>query len=159
MALPYARSKTNPSQAQGRIEKTLDKFGVSQTNFGRDYENYIIRVSFVLEGIPVTIPINYMELAQRFLASSMRPFRDQPWKKPLTDQQEKQLKVAINASFAVLEDYLKAMLSLHQLGIMTPAEIFFSNIDVGGVRMIDHLKEKAPQLMRGEQLLLPEVSQ
>lgn len=154
MALPYSSSKTNPSQAQGRIEKTLLKFGVSQINFHRDFSNYLISVSFVIDGIPVTIPINYMELAQRFHSERIKPFQVQKWNEPLTEQQNKRIKVAVNASFAVLEDYLKAMLSLHQMGIMTPAEIFFPNINVQGTRMIDHLREKAPQLMRGEQLLL-----
>ena len=66
MALPYATSKTNPVLSQGRIEKLLIKFGVSQINFCRDLVRFEIRVSFVFNEIPVSIPVNYMRLAMAF---------------------------------------------------------------------------------------------
>lgn len=155
MALPYANSKTNPVLSQGRIEKILMKFGVSQTNFGRDLVRCDIRVSFIFNEIPVTIPINYLDLAKSFW-SEKTGWEKNSWPREV-DYENKHhefIKTAINASFAAIEDYLKAMLTMHQMGIMSPEEIFLSNIDVQGIRMIDHLKARAPQLMRGEQLLL-----
>ena len=154
MALPYATSKTNPVLSQGRIEKLLIKFGVSQINFGRDLVQYDIRVSFIFNSIPVSIPVNYMRLAMAFYEEKTGikckdRFRDQ-----MNRKQEELIKTAVNASFAAIEDYLKAMLTMHQMGIMSPEEIFLPNIAVQGVRMIDHLKARAPQLMQGQQLLI-----
>ncbi len=153
MALPYANSKANPILAQGRIEKILIKFGVSQINFGRDLVLSEIRVSFIFNQTPVSIPINYLELAKSFLADKTG-LSKKAWNVKHSKIQDKYLKIAINASFSALEDYLKAMLTMHQMEIMTPEEIFFPNINIQGQRMIEHLRENVPQIMNGQKLLL-----
>jgi len=58
------------------------------------------------------------------------------------------LKMAENAAYAVIEDYLKAMLTMHELGIMTLEEIFLPNLVTNnGLRLSDRLRDQMPKLL------------
>lgn len=148
--LPYTNSQTNPHLAKGRIEKILMKFNVSQINFGEDYDRQEIRVSFVFKEIPVTIPINYKDLAIIFLEQSGHD----TWEYASDNKKQKNLGQAKNAAFASIEDYLKAMLTMHQLGIMSIEEIFLPNIaGRDGIRLIEKLRPRLSEVLNGKLLI------
>jgi len=44
--MPYSNSKARPEEAQGRIRKTLKKFGVDRIPFDEDFRNHAIYVCF-----------------------------------------------------------------------------------------------------------------
>ncbi len=135
--LPYFNSKTQPHLATLRIKKLLEKFKVSQVNFGEDFEHEEIRITFTHKKVPVSLPVNYGELAKKYQGCD-----------PCNKGMDAYLKMAVNASYAVIEDYLKAMLTMHELGIMTMEEIFLPNLlTMDGVRLAEHLRSDLPKLL------------
>jgi len=141
-ALPYYRSKTRPHLAKERIHKCLEKFGVDQVNLYESFKDNEIRVSFIYKDIPVSIPVNYRKLGELYAG--------QKWDYIY----EKDQKSAKNSAYAAIEDYLKAMLTMHELGIMDITEIFMPNL-VGkdGVRLAEHIQNHLPEFLEGKLLL------
>lgn len=140
--LPYYRSKTQPHLAKERIYKCLEKFGVDQVNLFESFKDYEVRVSFIYKDIPVSIPVNYRKLGELY--------GNKHWDN-LYESEQKQAK---NAAYAAIEDYLKAMLTMHELGIMDITEIFMPNL-VGkdGVRLAEHIQNHLPEFLDGKYLL------
>ena len=137
--LPYFNSKTQPHLAINRIKKILEKFKVSQVNFGEDFDEKEIRITFIHKKIPVCLPVNYGFLAKKYRDCDT-----------YCKGEETYLKMALNASYAVIEDYLKAMLTMHELGIMTLEEIFLPNLLTNdGVRLAERLQSQMPKLLAG----------
>ena len=140
--LPYFNSKTQPHLATVRIKKLLEKFKVSQVNFGEDFERNEIRVTFTLKEVPVCLPVNYGSLADKYRSCD-----------PYSKDEAAYLKMATNASYAVIEDYLKAMLTMHELGIMSLEEIFLPNLLTdGGLRLGERIRAKLPDVLSGKLL-------
>lgn len=136
--LPYFKSRTQPHLAINRIKKILKKFGVSQVNFGQDFGVQEIRVTFVRGEIPVCLPVKYGELAAKYKKSDDSG-------KPVEDY----LNMAENAAYAVIEDYLKAMLTMHELGVMSLQEIFLPNlVTKDGIRLVEYLQKDMPRLLK-----------
>lgn len=135
--LPYFDSKTQPHLAINRIKKTLEKFGASQMNFGQDFDLKIITINFINRKIPVCLPVEYGKLAKKYSNSDRY------------DRGEKvYLKMAENAAYAVIEDYLKAMLTMHELGVMTLEEIFLPNLVTNnGLRLAQRIQSEMPKLL------------
>ena len=94
--LPYFNSKTQPHLAINRIKKVLEKFGASQMNFGQDFDNKIITINFINKKIPVCLPVEYGKLSEKYYRCDSH-----------RRSQEVYLKMAENAAYAVIEDYLK----------------------------------------------------
>jgi len=135
--LPYFASKTQPHLAINRIKKILAKFKVNQVNFGENYDLKEIRITFIHKKIPVCLPVNYGDLAKKYQACD-----------PGNKTMEAYSKMGINASYAVIEDYLKAMFIMHELEIMTIEEIFLPNLMTkDGLRLVDHLRKEIPKLL------------
>ena len=135
--LPYFNSKTQPHLAIVRIRKLIAKFKVSQVNFGEDFDIKEIRITFIYKNTPVCLPVNYGDLAKKYQGCD-------PYNKGMVSY----LKMALNASYAVIEDYLKAMLTMHELGIMTLEEIFLPNlVTKDGLRLAEKLKGEMPKLL------------
>jgi hypothetical protein len=142
--LPYRNSKTQPHLAKDRIHKTLLKFEVDEINFTQSFKRLDIRLTFICQDIPVSIPVNYGELAKRYAGGTEWDYVS-----------EKEQKHAINAAYAIIEDFLKAMLVLHQLEIMTLQELFMPNLlDQNGVRLGEIVANRLPDFLEGR--LLPE---
>ncbi len=140
--LPYFNSKTQPHLALNRIKKILYKFEVSQVNFGEDFDQKEIRVTFIHKKIPVCLPVNYGELAKKYQGGDT-----------YNRGMDAYLKMAVNASYAVIEDYLKAMLTMHELGIMTLEEIFLPNLLTSdGTRLIERVQARLPEVLSGKLL-------
>ena len=140
---PYFNSKTQPHLAINRIKKVLEKFGSSQMNFGQDLENKIVTINFINKKIPVSLPVEYGKLAALYKGADGARCRSQ----------EAYLKMAENAVYAVIEDYLKAMLTMHELGIMTLEEIFLPNLlTSSGLRLAEHIKKEMPRLLEGGEI-------
>lgn len=135
--LPYFNSKTQPHLAINRIKKVLEKFGASQMNFGQDFDLKIITINFINRKIPVCLPVEYGKLAKKYSNSDRY------------DRGEKvYLKMAENAAYAVIEDYLKAMLTMHELGVMTLEEIFLPNLVTNnGLRLAQRIQSEMPKLL------------
>lgn len=141
--LPYYRSEAKPHLAKERIQKTLEKFGVDQVSMSENFKTREIRLTFVHQGIPVSIPINYGALGELY-NGGRRKFD------LLTEVQQKRAK---NACYSALEDYLKSMLTMHQLEIMDLTTLFLPNL-VGkdGIRMADLVQNHLPQFLEGKLL-------
>lgn len=141
-ALPYSSSQCQPHLAKGRILKMLEKFGVDQVNLMESFKALEIRISFVYEDIPVSIPVNYRKLGELY-AGGVK------WEK-LTEKSQKQAK---NAAWSAIEDYLKSMLVMHRLGIMSIQEIFLPNlVGAGGFRVAELLTDRLPDFLDGKLL-------
>ena len=140
--LPYFNSKTQPHLAQGRIIKLLEKFGVSQINLGENFEAMVINVAFVYEKIPVNVPVNYKKLAELY------------WpRKSFDNLGGDQLRKLKGAAYAAIEDYLKAMLMMHELDIMSITEVFMPNlVTKDGLRLGDLIQNHLPQVLAGKLL-------
>jgi len=137
MSLPYYNSKTQPHLAKARITKLLQKFGVSQVNMSEDFDNNEIRVSFIFQKMQVSIPVNYEKLASAY-------YPNYRW----DNVHETHQKQCVNAAWASIEDYLKAMLMMHELGIMDLAEIFLPNIVTkSGMRVAEMIHGKLPEFL------------
>jgi len=136
--LPYFNSKTQPHLAINRIKKVLEKFGSSQMNFGQDFDLKIITISFINRKIPVSLPVEYGKLAEKYYRCDSR-----------SRGKDVYLKMAENAAYAVIEDYLKAMLTMHELGVMTLEEIFLPNLVTNnGMRLAQRIQTEMPKLLQ-----------
>ena len=119
----------------------LQKFKVDQVTISENYKTCEVRITFILEGIPVSIPVNYGLLAQKYYPNG--------WHN-LSEQKQKQSR---SAAFAVIEDYLKAMLVMHQLSVMDVTEIFLPHlIGKDGLRMADVVRTRLPEFLEGKLL-------
>ena len=140
--LPYYNSQTQPHLAKNRIHRILEKFGVDQINLSENFRTNEVRVSFTYENIPVSIPVNIRALAELYEESNWESIP------------EVRIKKAKNAAFAIIEDYLKAMLTMHELNIMSTAEIFMPNlVGKGGVRLGEMIANQLPDFLEGKKLL------
>jgi len=153
VGLPYSDSKANPVQAQGRIRQMLLKFGVDRLRFDEDMQKHEIKVEFIYKGYPVTMPILVDQLAERYL-------KDEPWnaRRHMNRSQWEASKrrIAQNASFSLLEDFLKGLIMIVEMGVFSFEEIFFSYfIDKQGRRFGEVFAKQLPDILSGK-LALPE---
>lgn len=153
MSLPYANSKANPVQAQARIRQMLFKFGVDRIIFDEDFSQAELRVKFVYRDYPVTMPVNYGKLAEMY-------YDDDPWnsrKRMSSDawMLEKR-RIAYSAAFSLLEDFLKGLITIVEMGVFSFEEIFVAYFtDNRGRRLGELLTKQLPDFVSGR-LALPE---
>lgn len=148
MTLPYENSKADPAKAQQRIRSTLTKFGVSSIGFSEDFENREIFVNFKYKEYPVCMPIDYAKLAEIYL-------EDDPWswRRNGTENEwiEKKRQIAYRASFSLLDDYLKGLITIVELGVFSFEEAFFAYfVNNQGQRIGEMLTKKLPELVGGK---------
>lgn len=151
--LPYSNSKANPIQAQARIRQMLLKFGVDRLRFDEDMLKHEIKVEFIYKGLPVSMPINTDKLAAVYL-------KDDPWtwnKRSTKQEWETEKKrIAQNAAFSILEDFLKGHIMVVEMGVFSFEEIFLSYFrDNQGRRLGEVLAKRLPDIVSGR-LALPE---
>lgn len=124
MTLPYQNSKADPSRAQGRINAILRKFGVSRIIFDDDVDQKIIKINFIFNSMPVSMPVDFGKLAKKFL-------EQKPWNNYRRMSEEDYIfKVsagAHSAAYSLIEDMLKAKLSIINLGINSFEQEFLGN--------------------------------
>src|SRR3972149_447719 len=145
--LPYANSKANPIQAQARIRQMRLKCGVDLLRFSEDMQKHEIKVEFVYKGYPVSLPINIDRLAARYL-------KDDPWDyRKRSNRQEWEANkryVASSAAFSLLEDFLKGLIMVVELGIFSFEEIFVAYfMDNKGRRLGEIFTKRLPDLVSG----------
>ena len=139
--IPYINSKADPMRAQGRIEATLRKFGVQRVQFDHDIEHFTLTVIFKYRDLPVCFPVNYKKLGETFLeiqpyTSRMRCSRE--------EYTEKMYDSAFRATYSLLDDLVKSMISVVNLGAYKFEEIFLGFfMGADGTRVSDLL---VPQL-------------
>lgn len=148
MALPYSSSKANPVKAQMAIRKMLLKFGVSNIGFNEDFVNFTVIVYFTYNNFPVSIPINYKDLSEMYL-------EEEPWtyRRKNTEEEwvEKKRQIAYNASFSMINDFLKSLITMIELGAFSFEEIFMSYFtDNKGIRLGEILVKKLPDFCEGK---------
>lgn len=145
--LPYINSKCNPVQSQQRMRSVLLKFGVDRISFDEDFSNFTILIKFRYRDYPVCIPINYDVLARVFQKAD--PFTGR--KQSTKDEWEKRLRQkAYNAAFSIIEDFIKSMITMVELGAFSFEEIFVSYfIGPNGKRLGEYFKSKLPELVSG----------
>jgi hypothetical protein len=143
--LPYSTSQTDPFKAQSRIRNTLKKFGVNSISVSEDYEKHTIDISFQYKQYPVSIPIEYGKLAQMYIDAD--PYTS---RKRMTREgwEESKREIAYSAAFSILEDYLKAVTIIIELGVRQFEDIFFTSfVNQNGVRIGDLLIDKLPKML------------
>lgn len=122
--LPYSNSKADPIRAQGRIRQMLQKFGVDRVGFDEDFTSFEVSVKFLYKNYPVKLPVNYSALSERLL-------KEDPWtrrkNKNRTDWEQDKRETAYRAGFSILEDFLKASLTLIDSGLFTFEEVFIGH--------------------------------
>lgn len=148
--LPYATSKTDPVRAQQRIRATLQKFGVSRIAFDEDFKACELVVRFIYKEYPVSLPVDYARLAELYL-------EEDPWTtrkfKSRDEWEADKREVAYRAAFSLIEDYLKSMVTIVEMGVFSFEEIFVSYfIDKRGKRLGEYFKAKLPELVAGKAL-------
>lgn len=152
--LPYRDSKCNPVEAQQRIRKTLLKFGVDRIIFDEDFKNFTIFVKFQYKDYPVSIPINYDQVAKRYQKED--PYNPSRRRIDRAEWENRHRQTAYKASLSILEDFIKSMIMVVELGVFSFEEIFFSCFQsANGQRMGEIIKKQLPDIIRGG-LALPE---
>ena len=146
--LPYENSTADPTKAQGRIRETLMKFGVDRIGFEEDLKHFEIIVRFAHRGCNVSLPVNYGRLADIYIEAD-------PWTtRKRQDEEEwnaKKREIAYKASYSILEDYLKGMLAMVELGALPFEEVFLSHfIDKQGRRLGQVITPMLPDFASGK---------
>lgn len=124
MSLPYQNSVACPVMSQGRINAILRKFGVSRIIFDDDIKQKIIKINFIFNSMPVSIPVDFGKLAQKFI--EQKPYNNHR----RMSEEDYLLKVhsqAHSAAYSLIEDMLRAKLSIINLGINSFEQEFLGN--------------------------------
>ena len=151
--LPYSTSKSDPAKAQKRIREMLLKFGVDRIIFDDNFKQFELAVMFVYKDYPVRLPVNYGKLAEMYLkedpyTSRKHCARDE-WDADKRD-------IAYRASFSLLEDFLKGLVTMVEMDIFSFEEIFISYFtDNQGQRLGEVLLKNLPELIKGKLALMP----
>jgi len=149
--IPYMNSSADPHKAQVRIEASLRKFGVSRVRFDHDIDNCELRIEFIFRKLPVCFPVNYKDLGKKFL--ELEPYTHRK-RCSRSEWEQKIYDTAFRATYSMLDDLIKSMISVVDLGAYKFEEIFlgfFMGND--GTRVSDLL---VPQLEHfSSQYLLP----
>lgn len=152
--LPYRDSKCNPVEAQQRIRKTLLKFGVDRIIFDEDFKNFTIFVKFQYKNYPVSIPLNYAEVAKRYQKED--PYNPSRRRINRDEWEKRHLETAYKASFSILNDFIKSMITIVEIGAFSFEEIFFSCFQgANGQRMGEIIKKELPNIIAGRFALGP----
>ena len=146
--LPYENSTANPAKAQGRIRETLLKFEVDKIGFDEDLKNFEVMVRFTHRGCNVSLPINYSRLADKYIENDPWTPRKRYSKREWNDRKRE---IAYKASYSILEDYLKGMLVMVELGGLPFEEVFLSNFINGqGLRLGQVMTPMLPDFASGK---------
>ncbi|MBZ0165606.1 MAG: hypothetical protein K8I00_02285 [Candidatus Omnitrophica bacterium] len=151
--LPYMDSKCDPVHAQQRIRQTLIKFGVDRIMFDEDFKAFTIYMKFRYKDYPVCIPVNYEKIAKKFMKSAPLSYRArstrEKWESKHRDK-------AYRASFSIIEDFIKSMITMVELDVFTFEEIFISYfMGPNEKRLGEYLTKRLPDFVGGR-LALPE---
>ena len=151
--LPYMDSKCDPVHAQQRIRQTLIKFGVDRIAFDEDLKAFTIYMKFRYKDYPVCIPVNYDQVAKKFMQASPRTRTSRTAKDKWESRHRDK---AYRASFSIIEDFIKSMITMVELGVFTFEEIFISYfMGPNEKRLGEYLVKRLPQFVAG-QIALPE---
>lgn len=152
--LPYMNSQCDPVHAQQRIRQTLLKFGVDRISFDEDFKTFTVSMKFRYKDYPICFPVNYGELAKRYMKvsphSSRRRSSREQWEKKHRDK-------AYRASFSIIEDFIKSMIMVAELGVSSFEEIFISYfMGPNNKRLGEYLVKKLPDFVGNGQMALTE---
>lgn len=150
-ALPYSKSTASPRAAQERIRKTLIKFGVDRISFDEDFKNKTLSIHFQYRDFPVTIPIDINALAETYLDADPYTYRKRGTR---TEWEERIKETAERAAFSLLDDFVKGMVLMAEMGVFSFEEIFISYfVGKNGKRLGEEFKECLPQWVAGQKAL------
>lgn len=137
--LPYIYSKADPDLCRKRITNSLTKFGVSRIIFDDDLDKNILTLKFIYENMPITIPIDYGKLGGKFKENKTS------WDSERAKHQ------AYKASFSIMDDYVKSLLSIVSSSVFTFEQIFLPHFTVDGVETLaDIMVPKIREISNGE---------
>ena len=144
----YSGSTADPVRAQSRIRETLRKFGVDLIGFDDDFKEGEVVIRFEYNNLKVAVPVNYGKLALIYI-------EDDPWtsrkfkseKEWIDDKRQ----IAYKASFSVLEDFLKSMITMVETKTFTFEDVFLSYFtDTMGVRLGERLAPRLADFANGQ---------
>lgn len=151
LKLPYTNSKCNPVQAQQRIQKLLVQFGVDRISFTIDMKRGELVVSFTYQGYPVKLPVNYVALADRYIAedpyTSRKRITEAAWIATKRD-------ISTRAAYSILEDFLKGAITMVEMGVLPFEDVFIGSfVHTSGQRLGDMLTLNLPDFIHGRMAL------
>lgn len=151
-ALPYASSNCNPAHAKGRITEMLRKFGVSRVSFDEDFGKGLLFLRFIYNDYPVSIPVNYKEMAKLYVNADPFTYRKRGTR---VEWDERKSDVAYKAAFSALEDFLKGSFTIIEMKVMTFEELFLGSFVMkGGQRIGEAFLPRLSELVKTGQLAL-----
>lgn len=154
MKKPYSNSKADPARSQKRIREMLIKFGVDRVGFDEDLLGCVLIVRFVYKNYPVSLPMDYGKLAEMYI-------KEDPWTERKFKNEDEwnagKREVAYRASFSLIEDFLKSLITIVEMGMFTFEEIFISyftnsmgeRLGPALVKKLDKLVGDRPALKEG----------
>ena len=148
MSLPYANSKADPAKAQKRIREMLLKFGVKRVAFEEDFIDCVLIIRFIYNDYPISMPVDYGKLAEIYL-------EDDPWTSRKHTGRDnwnaEKREVACRASFSILEDFIKSLITIVEMGVFSFEEIFMSYFtDNQGQRLGEKLAPRLKEWVTGQ---------
>jgi len=148
MQLPYANSTADPAKAQKRIRTALLKFGVGRISFDEDFESQVLTINFRYEKYPVSLPVDYGKLAELYMEDAPYSSRSRKTKEAWVAGK---LDTAYRASFSLLDDFIKALITMVVTGLCSFEEAFVSRfVSPDGERLGDLLAPKLSQFIDGQ---------
>lgn len=147
-------SQCDPVHAQQRIRQTLLKFGVDRISFDEDFKAFTVYMKFRYKDYPVCIPVNYDEVAKKFMKAAPLSYRG---RSDRNKWEQKHRDKAYRASFSIIEDFIKSMITMVNLGVFTFEEIFISYfMGPNNKRLGEYLVKKLPDFVGNGQMALTE---
>lgn len=145
---PYSKSQASPEAAERRIKKMLKEFGVQMVSITDDYEHKTILVIFKYQDMPVKIPLTYGVLADKWIEETPHTFRH---RKSRQEHEDEIRDTAYRAAFSMLEDLLKPLITMAEMGLRPFETSFLADLVMDGEqRLVEIMLPKIRALTKGE---------
>lgn len=139
MKLPYD-SATAGQAREREIRETLRGVGASAVGFMVDDDADQIIVQFRLKGREITIPVRVGAYASAWLRENPHGPRHRSTSK---QHAEKAHKIAENAAWAIMADWVKAQAAMMTVGFLDADTAFLAHVHMpDGRRVIDAIKDE-----------------
>lgn len=144
----YSGSVADPYKAQSRIRNMLNNFGVDRVLFDENFKNRELAICFEYNNYPIALPIKYGDMAES--AMKENPYNNYH-RKSKSEWEKNHREIAYSAAFSIMEDFLKSLITIVEMGVFTFEEIFVSYItDNQGRRLGEHFIKVLPEMVSGQ---------
>lgn len=122
--LPYQSSEVSVARSQDRIRTLFIRFGASHFSFSEEPAAGLFVINFVINGLPVSLPFSADNVFQAYLKE--KPYTSRM--KRSREAYEHSLREQAGRSvYRFAEDYLKAVFTAIEFGLLTFEEAFLGS--------------------------------